>query len=332
MTTRELQAQRNGHSTALSAKTGADGFLANDAEEKLVRVVDIQPEPDQPRKYLDAESLRELAESISEHGLLSPPLVHLDQATGIYRLVTGERRLGAVEQLGWETMPVRVLKERPNDEQRRILALVENVNREDLDPLELGLACHDDITKTGRTASELARIIKKNVSTVTRAMKLVQHLPGDLHEAIRLKKLPPTVARELVPLPDDDAKRRIADLYMTKELKTRADVTAAVRAARTGGEPRSPGGFACEIADVRVCVALAAGQSLAQATAAIKELLKDLIQHADRSLIEFCRFLQAKEAARKKAKELQAAEQKLAGHRPVAEGSPKRATQNVPGR
>jgi hypothetical protein len=141
----------------------------------------------------------------------------------------------------------------------------------------------------------------------------VEKLPADIRDQVKPGGLPTSIARELVSLPDDDAKRDIARRYLAGELK-RAEVTAAVRLAKSGNAGAAPASIVCEAAGVNLRLDLAAGQGLKEAEAAIREMAKDLSAHRKKTVAAFREFLQAKALARKKAVEHQAAEEALAGH------------------
>lgn len=309
MTTRELQAPANGRATEILAAALAITFTAADVP--LDRVLD---NPDNHRRDdpAAAQADDELVNSIGADGVLQPILVWQD-GEGHFHLVAGHRRVRCARRAGLTTIPARVLSRQPTAGELLRLALVENLQRLDVSPIEFGLACLD-LMATGRTASDVAGMLhKKSVSTITRAVALIRKIPADLHESIRRKELPPSVARELTVLTDDDAKRAIARRYLSKELKTRAEVTAAVRAARNGSAAaREPAGFICEVAGVRVRVELAAGQGLREAETVLRELARDLQAHRGQSVGSFCDFLTAKALARRKAAEHQAAETALA--------------------
>ncbi len=280
------------------------------AEEHIILVEHIDA-GENPRKYFDPEKIRLLADNIAAHGLLNALIVYRDPTTGRYVLIAGECRLRAVRDvLGWKEVRARVLHDPPDEATRAELALIDN-ERQDLSDIERGLAYQAYLRRHGATASHLAKKLSMAVSTVTRCIKIAAGLPQDLQERVQGRTpppLPPAVARELLFLPDDDAKRAIARLY-PDTLKTRAEVVAAVRAARNGRGPvAAPETFTAQEGGVKIQVTLPAGQGPADAEAALQVLLKDLRPFSKRTLGEFKQFLAAKATAARKAAELAAAQ------------------------
>src|SRR5262249_44865388 len=148
---------------------------------------------------------------------------------------------------------------------------------EDLEEIERGLAYLDYTTRYQCTATALAKKLGKHVSTITRAVALVQKLPPDIRDLIGSGpgKLPPFAARQLVRLPDAASKRRCAALYVEGTAKTAPELAAAIK-NRSGTAPAIPAGFTCEQDGVKLTVTLPPGQDLATAAAALRTLLKDL--------------------------------------------------------
>jgi hypothetical protein len=215
--------------------------------------------------------------------------------------------------LGWKSTWVRCLKGPIAEQQRADLGFVDNVLKDESlsDPLLFGLACLDYLTRTGRSARELAKVLKnKSASTITRAVARVQKLPPDLHDLIRRRLLSADAATPLTALADDEEKRRFARLYCEGKLKSAAELTAAIRGAKNGN---AAAGFTCEESGVRIAVTLP-GKDLAAAEPALRVLLKDLREQSARGLEHFQQFLVKKAHTTKKAAELEAAQIALAGH------------------
>jgi len=160
----------------------------------------ISPNPHQPRQNFGAESLSGLAESIREHGILQPLIVTKKDFDG-YELVAGERRLKAAKMAGFKTVPavIRAL----NDQKKMELALVENLQRQDLNPLEMAMAYKKLIDEFNFSPEEVARKIGRSVSFVTNYVRLLD-LRDEVKEAIAAGKLTEGHARTLVDLPYDD--------------------------------------------------------------------------------------------------------------------------------
>jgi ParB/RepB/Spo0J family partition protein len=262
-----------------------------------------------------AESIRRLADNIAAYGLLNNPLVYRDPETGRYRLIAGEGRLRALRLLNWPTVWVRCLKSKPGEQQARDLALIDNLMQEELDPLAFGLYCHDDMRRTGRSARELAKVLqdKFSASTITKHAALVRKLPQDLLQAVREGRLPPAVARVLTPLPDDEMKRQFARLYLDGQVKSGAELAAAIRDAKNGKAAGGQDSFHLEESAIRLTVQFPGG-SLPAVEAVLKNLLKDLREHGHKGLAHFKELLAKKANTRRKAAELDAAQSELASH------------------
>jgi ParB family chromosome partitioning protein len=202
-----------------------------------IEVAKIQPNPDQPRKTFDEDALRELAASIREFGLLQPIVVsktEKDTETGTevgYELIAGERRLMAAKLLGMETIPA-IVRNMRLERERLELAIIENLQRENLNPLEMARAyarLQDEFRLTQR---EVAARLGKSRETVANTLRLLD-LPSDIQEAIEKGQLTESHGRLLLTI-DDAALREklfrdlLANKMTTGELKLRAaDYTRA---------------------------------------------------------------------------------------------------------
>jgi ParB/RepB/Spo0J family partition protein len=262
------------------------------------------------------EAIDFLATSIAEKGLINEPLVYRDQGTGRLTLIAGEARVRAMIQLGWEATYVRCLQGAFTEQQLRDLALIDNLLKEEIDPLAFGLYCKDEMDRSGRSARELAKVLsnKVNASTITRNVALVNKLPTDLHELIRSSQLPPAVARVLTGLKDDDTKRHFARLYVEGQVKSGAELAAAIKAARNGQAAAPAGSFICEEEGCKITVNLSPGGNLTAAETALRVVLEDLRKHGKRGLEHWKTFLAKKKAHAKKAAELKAAQEALTRH------------------
>ncbi len=145
-----------------------------------IAVDTIRPNPWQPRTNFDATELEELAQSIREHGVLQPVLVS-QQSDGSYQLITGERRWRAVQLAGLPTVPAMVKEVTPQASLE--MALVENIQRRDLNPLEEALAFRQLLEEHGLTQERLARRIGKSRVAVTNALRLL-NLPEAVRQAV----------------------------------------------------------------------------------------------------------------------------------------------------
>lgn len=185
---------------------GLDALFSNsisDPEDsvKMVSVTQIFPNPQQPRTIFRDEELTELCESIRVHGVIQP-LVVKEESDNKYMLIAGERRLRAAQMAGLSTVPVIV---RDADSQELLeLALIENIQREDLSPLEAAEAYKSLEENFNMTHEEISRRVGKNRVSVTNTMRLLK-LPGEVQKALLEKKITEGHARVLLSLPTSQA-------------------------------------------------------------------------------------------------------------------------------
>ncbi len=165
---------------------------------RTVAVASILPNPLQPRKEFSEAELEELTSSIRENGLLQPLLVR-PAATGRYELVAGERRFRAIQRLGWQEAPVIVRK--VDDEALLVLALVENLQREELNPLEEAEGYRTLVERFGLTQDEIAVAVGKDRSTVANLIRLLK-LPPSIRRLVEAGELSMGHARALLSIED----------------------------------------------------------------------------------------------------------------------------------
>ncbi|PFG73354.1 ParB/RepB/Spo0J family partition protein [Tepidiforma thermophila] len=158
----------------------------------------IAPNPEQPRTHFEPEQLRELAESIREHGIIQPLIVTRDEEGG-YRLIAGERRLQAARLAGLETVPV-VVREAADSELLE-LALIENIQRADLNPVEEAMAYRRLIEEYGLTQEEVARRVGKSRATIANALRLL-NLEAEIRRSLVSGEITEGHARALLGLPE----------------------------------------------------------------------------------------------------------------------------------
>ena len=175
-------------------------------EAQLVDVNSIGPNPQQPRKAFSAEELAELAQSIQENGLLQPLLLRpAPRAPGKYELVAGERRLRAVQKLGWKQ--VSAVTREVDDDTLLVLALVENLQREALNAMEEAEGYQALMDKHGLSHAQIGRSVGKSRSTVANMVRLLQ-LPASVRGYVEAGSLTSGHARALLAL--DDQKKMVA--------------------------------------------------------------------------------------------------------------------------
>jgi ParB family chromosome partitioning protein len=158
----------------------------------------LRANPSQPRKYFDDETLRELADSIREHGIIQP-IIAEDAGDGTYIIVAGERRSRAARMAGLTEVPV-ILRDY-SEEKRMEVSLVENVQRADLNPIEEAEAYKGLMDLTGLSQDEVALRVGKNRSTVANALRLLK-LPKTMRQSLETGEISPGHARAILSVSD----------------------------------------------------------------------------------------------------------------------------------
>ena len=189
-----------------------------------LRTEDIAPSPMQPRLHFDDEALRELSESIRSYGILNPLTVRL--RGGRYELVAGERRLRAAKLAGLREVPCLPLN--VDLEDAGLIALIENLQRRDLDYLEEAAGIQQLIHMFGMSQEEAARRIGRSQSAVANKLRLLK-LPQDVQEALRKNDLSERHGRALLRLPDEE-RQRDALAYIVEHDLTVAATDAYIEA------------------------------------------------------------------------------------------------------
>jgi len=226
--------------SALIPSASQESQTSEDVRELSVDL--ITPNPDQPRTDLDDESIAELADSISKFGLLNPILVR-PQGEG-YQIIAGERRWRASRIAGLERVPVCV---RASTEVESLeMALIENLQRRDLNAVEEARGYRKLLTVHRMTQAELADKVSKSRSTITNALRLLD-LPEDVQEFVYDGRLSAGHARAVLSVPDDEirsklAKRIVEDGLSVREAENLARLYAAGQTERTP-RPATPKTF-----------------------------------------------------------------------------------------
>lgn len=185
---------------------------------RMVRLSQIEPNKNQPRRNFEKDSLEELAASIAEHGVIQPLIVK-ELETGGYQIVAGERRWRAARMAGLVELPVIVSNY--TSQQAAEIAMIENLQREDLNPLEEAQGLQMLIQEYSLTQEEVARRIGKSRSAVTNSLRLLS-LPPSVLALVRDSKLSAGHARTLLALPDPSDIEKAALLAVEKGLSVRA--------------------------------------------------------------------------------------------------------------
>ncbi len=206
---------------------------------RTVPVDELRPNPEQPRKLFDKEELDELAGSIKVHGILSPLIVR--RHDGRYIVIAGERRLRAATQAGLSEVPV-IVREASDTSLQLELALVENLQRTDLNPIEAARGFEKLIHKHGYTQEQVASAVGKNRATIANAVRLL-NLPEFAIEAIEQGKISAGHGRALLQLADDEGEiRRLLQKTVDQQLNVRqVERLATARPTPVAESEASPG-------------------------------------------------------------------------------------------
>lgn len=219
---------------------GLDSLFADNSVDEInpsvnkLRIMEIEPNHDQPRKDFDEKALSELAESIEQHGVLQP-LVVRPLANGAYQLVAGERRWRAARIAGLTEVPV-VIKEL-SDEEVIEIAMIENLQREDLNPLEEALGYRYMMDELGITQEQAAEKVGKSRPAVANALRLLK-LPDEVQEMIKNNLISPGHARALLGFDSEDMIIQTAKLIVKEDLSVREVETMVKNSKKASKIPK----------------------------------------------------------------------------------------------
>ncbi|MEE1319526.1 MAG: ParB/RepB/Spo0J family partition protein, partial [Ruminococcus sp.] len=196
-------------------------FIENDSEDNngsvMLKISEIEPNRSQPRKDFDEKALNELAESISKHGLLQPLLVR-PLTMGGYQIVAGERRYRACRMAGITEVPV-IIRELGETETMEI-ALIENLQREDLTPMEEALGYKVLMDEHGFSQEEVAQSVGKSRPAVANALRLLK-LPQSIIDLLNEGQMSAGHARALLTHEDDELMKELAEEIIKTDLSVR---------------------------------------------------------------------------------------------------------------
>ena len=201
---------------------------------------DIEPDPEQPRKNFDEEALAQLCASIEENGLLQPIAVRPKKAGPGYIIIAGERRWRACRMAGLDEVPV-IIKE-VTDEQAAALALIENLQREDLDPIEVAQGCRQLIEKYGLTQEVAAKRLGKSRSAVANTMRLLT-LPDSVQKQVRKGEISTGHAKVLLGLPSAQLMTDAANEVAQRGLNVRQTEALCKKLAKPPKPPKPVDAF-----------------------------------------------------------------------------------------
>ena len=209
---------------------------ADDVAASTLPLREIEPDPAQPRKKFDDDALNQLADSITENGLLQPIAVRPKKLGTGYIIIAGERRWRAARLAGLDEVPV-IIKD-VSDEQAAALALIENLQREDLNPIEVAEGCHQLIEKYGLTQETAAKKLGKSRSAVTNSLRLLA-LPEDVRRKVSAGVLSAGHAKVLLGLPTQDLMRQAAAEIEANGLNVRQTEVLCKKLAKPAKPPKA---------------------------------------------------------------------------------------------
>ena len=212
---------------------GLDALLADNAIEErdksgvtMLKISDIEPRKDQPRKVFEREALESLADSILEYGVLQPIIVRENTTLpGLYEIIAGERRWRAAKMAGLSEIPAIIFD--GDDLRTAQVSLIENIQRESLNPIEEAMAYNMLIERFDLTQDQVAKQVGKSRSAITNALRLLD-LPDEVLDMLKSGELTAGHARALLGLKNEDDILPLAVKITNKDLSVR-DTEAAVK-------------------------------------------------------------------------------------------------------
>ena len=229
--------EKKGLGTGLGVLFGEDTYTAEN-ELKQLPVSRLEPRREQPRTVFDDAALQELAESLRRYGVIQPVTARkLDN--GFYQIIAGERRWRAARLAGLEEIPVRVIE--ADDRRTAELALVENLQREDLNPIEEARGYQALIDEYGMTQEEAAQSVGRSRPAITNALRLLSLSPAVL-SLVEEGKLSAGHARALLPITEEKAQKAAADEVLKKSLSVRRTEQLAARQLKEKKTPETAKG------------------------------------------------------------------------------------------
>ena len=223
----------SGLGKGLGALLGADMMETESSGSLYLPISQVESCSGQPRKHFDEESLQELADSITEHGIIQPLTVR-KLASGYYQIIAGERRWRAARLAGLQEVPVIVME--ADDRKAAELAMIENLQREDLNPMEEAAGFQSLIENYHMTQEEAAQRVGKSRSAVTNALRLLGLTPA-VRKLVEENKLSAGHARALVPL-SPSLQESAANAILTGGLSVRQTEALVKRLSAEKKEPK----------------------------------------------------------------------------------------------
>jgi len=199
-----------------------------------ISVEKIRPNHLQPRRHFDPQELSELASSIQQHGLAQPIVVSYDTATRSYELIAGERRLRATQLAGHKEIEV-VVRQPKDDKQRLALTLIENLQRSDLNPIEVALGYLRLMKEFGINQSELGQEVGKSKSTISNTLRLLE-LADEIQKALSFSQISEGHGRALLAITDPNLRHAVFKKILEGKLSVR-ETEAMAKQVEAGETP-----------------------------------------------------------------------------------------------
>lgn len=241
---------KKGLGLGLDALFAADNYDEDTSELLSLPISKVEPRNEQPREYFDEQALNDLADSITQYGVIQP-IVARKLESGYYQIIAGERRWRAARIAGLTEVPVRVLE--ADDRRTAELALVENLLREDLNPIEEAKGYQSLINDYGLTQEEAAKSVGRSRPAITNSLRLLSLSPAVM-ELVEKKELSAGHARALIPINDDARQLDAALEVIGKSLSVRRTEQLAnriIKEKKAKTEEKDPlrVDYAAELAD-----------------------------------------------------------------------------------
>ncbi len=219
---------------SLMGEAQTETGYSNEANGTMIPIEKVHPNPNQPRTHFEEGPLKELTDSIRENGVLQPLLVRTQGDS--YEIIAGERRYQASKLAGLVEVPV-IIKD-VDDNKMLELALIENLQRSDLNPIEEARGYRQLISKSGMTQEALSKAVSKSRSSITNSLRLLD-LPEQVQDLLFDGKLTAGHARAILAVPYEDQRIKLAEKVVQEGLSVRATENLAPLFS-VGDEPRAP--------------------------------------------------------------------------------------------
>mgnify|MGYP005786960747 CR=1 FL=1 len=229
-------ALERGLGKGLGALLGDAALQSQEGGSLSLPISQVEPGVKQPRKRFDEDSLHDLADSIRTHGVIQPLTVRR-LSSGYYQIIAGERRWRAAKLAGLREIPAVIIE--ADDRKVMELGLIENLQREDLNPIEEANGYHVLIDEYGMTQEEVAQRVGKSRPAVANALRLLA-LPDPVHQLLEEGKLSAGHARAILAAPTGELQKKLAQKVIAEDLSVRQTEALAKRLAAGEKEPPSP--------------------------------------------------------------------------------------------